>query len=159
MSCKETGDHSVSCSQKRPWYASWLPASLIAILPKCPFCIMAYSGAIPLCSGSAVYPNDGNLPFILSMVFAAMVLFGILLNRKGQRTAVATIIAVVGIILLAISQTVLPSMTMYYISVFTMFFGIWYNGSFSYFFKKIKVQLQSIAFSSKTEIHDDSRSI
>lgn len=118
---------------------------------------MAYSGAIPLCSGSVVYPNEGYLPLILSMIFAAMVLFGIALNNKGRRTIIASIIGLLGLGVLVVSQAIFPSMTLYYLAVAIMFSGIWYNGSFSYFYKKIKRSIHPLAFSSKTNINDDSR--
>lgn len=118
---------------------------------------MAYSGAIPLCSGSAIYPNEGTLPMILTLAFALIVLLAILLNPKGGKTLVAVIIALFGILILAASQTVYPSMTAYYCGVVVLFFGIWYNGSFSYF--KRRAQHILFSFSPKTNVNDDSRKI
>lgn len=157
MSCKGSSCGTVPSKRKVSGFWSWVPAALVAILPKCPFCIMAYSGAIPLCSGSAIYPNEGTLPMILTLVFAVIVLMGILLNPKGRKTLIAVSIAVSGILVLALSQTVYPSMAVYYTGVAVLFFGIWYNGSFSYF--KRRAQHILLSFSPKTNVNDDSRKI
>ena len=121
------------CSKKRWRHLPWLPAVVVAILPKCPFCIMAYAGAIPLCGGKTIYPNAGNLSLYLTIGFSVVVLLGILLNQKGIRTLHAGLIAIAGVICLVLSQIVWISMPLYYLGVGILFFGIWYTGSFAYF--------------------------
>ncbi len=115
---------------------AWLPAFLLAILPKCPFCIMAYSGAMSLCSGKMIFPNaeSSSSYFILGLSF--IILLGILLNNKGKRTWIAAAITTIGILLLSISQFYSISEALYYTSVALLFFGIWFNGSFYYFYRK-----------------------
>jgi len=130
------GCQNGSCnSVKKKRNYSWLPAVVVAILPKCPFCIMAYSGAVTMCSGMK-YPNIGSWNAYFSLGLAVFVLLGILLNRRGQRTWIALAIASLGILLLFISQFLIISMSNYYLGVILLFFGIWYNGSFHYFFGK-----------------------
>ena len=68
---------------------SWLPAIFIAIIPKCPFCIMAYSGALTLCSGTTMYPNAGTSISYLSIGLAAFVVLSIFFNYKGEKTKYA----------------------------------------------------------------------
>lgn len=121
------------CSKKKWYQASWVPAVAVAILPKCPFCIMAYAGAIPLCGGSTMYPNEGNSSLYITLGCSLIVLLGILLNRRGKRTWIAALIVLSGIVVLALSQVYWISMPLYYLGVITLFFGIWYNGSFAYF--------------------------
>ncbi|MBK8656406.1 MAG: hypothetical protein KBG02_11160 [Haliscomenobacter sp.] len=121
------------CSKKRWRHLPWLPAVVVAILPKCPFCIMAYAGAVPLCGGKTIYPNAGNVSLYLTIGFAVVVLLGILLNHKGVRTFHAGLIAIAGVVCLVMSQIVWISMPLYYLGVGLLFFGIWYNGSFAYF--------------------------
>ncbi len=94
---------------------------------------MAYAGAIPLCGGKTIYPNAGNLSLYLTIVFAVVVLLGIVLNNKGARTFRSGLIALGGICCLVFSQVLWISMPLYYLGVGILFFGIWYNGSFAYF--------------------------
>lgn len=119
------------CAKKRWRNLTWLPAVVVAILPKCPFCIMAYAGAIPLCGGKTLYPNAGNFSLYLTGGFALVVLLGILLNNKGVRTFWAGIIATAGIGCIVAGQLLWISMPLYYLGVLILFFGIWYNGSYA----------------------------
>ena len=116
---------------------SWLPAFALAILPKCPFCIMAYSGAMSMCSGNMLYPNANSSTSYILLGLATITLLGILLNKKGKRTWQAAAITLSGILLLSISQFYSMSETLYYLSVLFIFFGIWFNGSFYFFYKKL----------------------
>lgn len=113
-----------------------LSGLLIALLPKCPFCIMAYSGAMSLCSGKMLFPNANTYSGYVIIGLALVVLLGIMLNFKGKRTWMAGAITSVGIILLIISQFYSISEQLYYVAVGFLFFGIWYNGSFQYFYRK-----------------------
>lgn len=96
---------------------------------------MAYSGAVTMCSGMK-YPNAGSLSAYLSIGLAVFVLLGILLNWKGRKTWVALGIASLGILVLMIGQFLIISSSNYYLGVALLFFGIWYNGSFTYFLRK-----------------------
>lgn len=114
---------------------SWLPAVIIAVLPKCPFCIMAYSGALTLCSGSKIYPNAGGASAYITLGLCLVVLLGIIFNYKGSRTLIALFIALTGILFVFSSQFVFIGKFNYYTGVILLFFGIWYNGSFAYFYR------------------------
>lgn len=134
--------HNGNCSPKKKKRSySWLPAIVVAVLPKCPFCVMAYSGAVTMCSGMR-YPNAGSWEAYLSLGLAVFVLVGIAFNRKGKRTRIALGIASLGILLLFLGQFLIISMSNYYLGVALLFFGIWYNGSFTYFFKKFLLTLK-----------------
>jgi hypothetical protein len=131
--CQQKG---VCASTKKRRTYSWIPAVLVAILPKCPFCIMAYSGAVTMCSGNMLFPNAGTTASYLTVGLAALVIFGILLNRKGRKTWVALALASTGILFLIIGQFYFISMISYYLGVLLLFFGIWLNGSLPYFYRK-----------------------
>jgi len=118
-------------------YLSWLPAIFIAIIPKCPFCIMAYSGAVTLCSGTTMYPHADTTTSYLSLGLALFVILSILFNNKGKKTKYALCITIIGMIILMSSQLYWISEYLYYAGVGFIFMGIWYNGSFSFFYKKI----------------------
>lgn len=123
-------------------YISWLPAFIIAILPKCPFCIMAYSGAMTLCSGTTLYPNAGTYSSYVAIGLSILVLASIAFNYKGKKTNIAILLSLLGIISLIFSQFILINQLPYYIGVGFLFFGIWYNGSFSFFYQKYMIRLK-----------------
>jgi len=143
MSCSRANNKCTTVTRSNG-RLSWIPAVLIAILPKCPFCVMAYSGAMSLCSGRMLYPNAGGWSGYVTVGVAALVLISILINRRDGRTHIAALIALLGISLLAYSQFVVMSSIIYYLAVSILFFGIWYNGSFLHFyhtyFKKRLIQ-------------------
>jgi len=124
------------CRGAKKYNFSWLPAIIIAFLPKCPLCIMAYSGAVSMCTGTKYFPNADVYSGYIIVSLSLVVLLGIFLNRKGLRTWIAASIASVGILLLTISQFIYLSESLYYLASATLFFGIWFNGSFGYFYKK-----------------------
>ncbi|MEL7006473.1 MAG: hypothetical protein AAFN93_27680, partial [Bacteroidota bacterium] len=66
--------------------SSWASAVLIIVIPKCPFCIMAYSSAITMCGGPDMYLLDNNwvsyIPILLSVFIIAM----LILNYRDVRT-------------------------------------------------------------------------
>ena len=128
-------NQNVCRSSKRLNYSSWVPVFIIAVLPKCPFCVMAYSGAISLCSGNMYFPNSHAYSAYIIVGLSIITLSGIILNNKGRRTIIAAIVATIGILFLAISQFYSLSEHLYYLSVGLLFFGIWYNGSFHYFYR------------------------
>lgn len=130
-------DQSKSCaatSRKRSY--SWLPAIVVAILPKCPFCIMAYSGAMTMCSGKMLYPHANTTASYLTIGVALFVLLSMFFNYKGRKTQVALAIAGLGVLMLLLGQFYFISMMNYYLGVILLFFGIWYNGSFFHFYRK-----------------------
>jgi len=62
------GSGECGAKQKRFKYASWLPAFAIALLPKCPLCIMAYSGAFSLLGGTVMVENF-SLYLLIPLVY------------------------------------------------------------------------------------------
>jgi len=136
MSQTESCNRHSACQKKGSIYASWLPAIFIAILPKCPFCIMAYSGAMSMCSGKMLFPNADAYSGYIIIGLSLLILFSILLNHKGTKTWIASFIVLIGISLLTMSQYLTMSEPLYYLASFVLFFGIWYNGSFTFFYKK-----------------------
>jgi len=136
---KNCTTHTKRCSAaKQSNWASWLPGILIAILPKCPFCLMAYSGAVTLCSGNTLYPNAGGYSAYITVGLSLFILIIIYLNYKGKRTFHSLLITLSGVVLLLISQFIYINSYLYYGGVALLLFGIWYNGSFFYFYKKGK---------------------
>jgi len=140
---KSCGSTTRKCpTQINKKHISWLPAFIIAILPKCPFCIMAYSGAMTLCSGRTLTPNAGTGSSYLIIGLSILVLASIAFNHKGKKTKIAILLSLLGIISLISSQFIFISQILYYIGVGILFFGIWYNGSFSFFYRKYQTRFK-----------------
>ncbi len=117
---------------------SWLSAILIILLPKCPFCVMAYSGAMTMCSGKMIYPNSSSESTYFLAFLSILVLAGIAFNFKGFKTLISLGIAIVGISFLILSQVYWYSEIAYYLSVFIIVMAIWLNGSLTYFLRYIE---------------------
>ena len=124
-----------------PKVFSWFPALAVAILPKCPFCLMAYSGAVSLCSGNMLFPNAGTWASYLTIGLAVVIFLSIVLNRKGRRTWFALGLVTIGIVFLVAGQFYFISQVNYYLGVLFLFFGIWINGSFWHYYQKTRALL------------------
>jgi len=106
---------------------------LIALIPKCPYCILAYSSAITMCSGTKLYSHTPGWTSYLLLVLAALTLLFILMNYKGKRTIAAASLATTGSLLMLTSQFYTFDINHYYIGTFLLLFGVWVNGSFRLF--------------------------
>ena len=134
--CREgsCSDHQNQSGHKQ--LLRWLPAVLVAILPKCPFCLMAYSGAVSLCSGTMLFPNSGTTASYITTGLAIIIVCSLLFNHKGRKTWFALGIALLGIAFLILGQFYFISELNYYFGGLLLFFGIWLNGSFLHYYKK-----------------------
>lgn len=115
---------------------------LLAILPKCPFCIMAYSGTVMLCGKGTFLEAEQNrysLPTIfLTAFFCLLVIAGILLNFRGNRTKFALVLSAAGILMILNSVIRNGGEQLYYLGVSIMFIAVWLNGSLISYLRKFK---------------------
>ena len=109
---------------------------LIAILPKCPYCILAYSSAITMCSGTKLYTQMPGWTSYLLLVLAALTLLFILLNYRGKRTIIAATLVGAGSLLMLTCQFYTFNINHYYIGTFLLLFGVWVNASFRFFYRQ-----------------------
>jgi len=100
-------------------------------------CVMAYSGAMSMCSGKMIYPNASSESLYFILGLSAIVLYGIIFNYKGKKTLISIAIASLGIICLVLSQMYWYSEITYYLSVLIIMTAIWNNGSLYYFLRHI----------------------
>ncbi len=114
----------------------WISSLAVALLPKCPFCIMAYTGAITMCSGSTIYPNQGSSAIYISLGLSTLIFFSLLLNYRDQRTHYALVICTIAICFVLLSQHILHDQILYFLGSGLLIFSIWLNGSFLYVFNK-----------------------
>lgn len=113
---------------------------------------MAYSGAMTMCSGKKLYP-DNDIAFSILMIALAIVVFaGIALNRRGRRTRAAMIIAFTGALLIFVSQFIQISEVIYYTGCSLLLFGVWVNGSFLHFFQRMRKRFQLFSITKFYEI-------
>lgn len=129
-----------------------LTGIFIALLPKCPFCIMAYSSAITLCSGAKLYNHNPTWVSWISILLAVLRCFSFSITI-GVRTFVAAALVLVGSCFILDSELRTGDFQNYYLGTFSLLLGVWVNGSFQYFFKKwMRPIVDSIWFLSKKEV-------
>ena len=109
---------------------------LVALIPKCPYCILAYSSALTMCSGAKVYGHSVGWTSYLLLTLAGLTLVFILINYKGNRTLIAATLVAAGILLMFTGQFYTFNVSQYNWGTFLIFFGVWVNASFRFFYKK-----------------------
>jgi hypothetical protein len=119
-----------------------LGSLLLALLPKCPFCIMAYSGTLMLCGKDTVseshYTSTSTATIILTSFFCLLTLLSIYFNKRGSRTRYALLISTIGTCFVISSTLFYGGWGLYYTGVGIIFTGVWLNGSMLYFACKLK---------------------
>ncbi len=121
---------------------------VIALLPKCHFCILAYSSAITLCSGTKIYNHSPAWTSYISIGLALLTLALILINYKGLRTLFAASLVIIGCLLISYSELKTGEIAFYYGGTFALLFGVWVNGSFYHFFRKFTEKRTEITHTS-----------
>lgn len=133
--------HCKNCKTNRKVYtfrnSSFLSAILIILIPKCPFCIMAYSSAITICGGQDIYMASNNWVSFIPLILSVLVLLMILLNRKGARSWVAVTIAAASILCLFLSHQLILSATFYNVGSVGLLLAIWINGNLLSFVRQL----------------------
>ena len=110
---------------------------LIALLPKCPFCIFGYTSVMTMCSGATLQSHTkGNFAAYLPIVLAILVIFSLVMNYKGQKTLWALNLAVFGGALVAWASLMTGNLMAYFGGASLIFFSVFLNGSFLFFWKK-----------------------
>lgn len=90
---------------------------------------MAYSSAITMCGGEAMYVADNNWVSYIPLILAFLVILMITLNFRDGRTYLALFLALIGTLLvILVHQTMLVS-AFYYVGTGLLILGIWVNGS------------------------------
>ena len=115
---------------------------ILVILPKCPFCIMAFTSTAMLCGEginmevSKTY-NSG-LTILMTAVLGLITLFTIVMSRKGRRTIHALLLTSLGIGIILFSVVKYGGQPLYYTGILFVFFGVWLNGSLPWFWRTVK---------------------
>ena len=121
---------------------SVLSSFLLIILPKCPFCIMAYSSAITICGGPDMYLMSNNWVSFVPLALALFINVMLLLNWRGRRTFNALLVSLVGFSLILMTHQLILSSGFYNLGAMLLFMSIWLNGSFIYLLNKVRSKLR-----------------
>jgi hypothetical protein len=121
---------------------SVLSTFLLIILPKCPFCIMAYSSAITICGGPDMYLMSNNWVSFVPLALALFINVMLLLNWRGRRTFNALLVSLVGFSLILMTHQLILSSGFYNLGAMLLFMSIWLNGSFIYLLNKVRSKLR-----------------
>ena len=138
--------HTNLVATKRKERAGILTGILLALLPKCPFCVMAYSSTVMLCTeGAGMHKGvfSSTTILIVTALFCVIALVSILLNYRDKRTVYAFVLATFGSALIILSITILVSLPLYYTGIAFLFSGVWLNASLLSFVQKIKHYLNN----------------
>lgn len=130
-----------SCAPpKKPVGRKNLPLAftiLIAVLPKCPFCILAYSSAITMCSGQKWYDHSPSTMSYISIVLCLIVLLSIIFNYRDLRTVFAIILALAGTALVMTAELYTGEMMTYNYGTILLLIAALLNGSLIHFVRRL----------------------
>ena len=115
---------------------------VLIILPKCPFCIMAYSSAITICGGTDMYLMSNNWVSYVPLVLALFINLMLLFNWRGQRTLYALMIAIVGFTLISLTHQLVLSPVFYDLGAVLLLMSIWLNSSLISLLDKLRRKLR-----------------
>ena len=118
--------------------ASVLSTFLIILIPKCPFCLMAYSSAITMCGGKSIYMSQNNWVSFIPLFLGVLIMLLLIKNFRDSRSGMAIAIAAFGTaLLIGVHQVIIPPI-FYNVGASFLFFAIWLNGSFLSFVANLK---------------------
>ena len=133
----------VACAKKKQATGvqdsvSFLPGILIALIPKCPFCILSFTSAITVCSSKTLPVHDSNWTSYISIAFSVLTAVIVAYNYKGVKTQFALATIGLGIALIVYSELYSGLLQSYYWGSAFLIVGVWINGSLEFFIRKFK---------------------
>lgn len=118
-----------------------LTTLLLVILPKCPFCLLAFSSTVILCGkAGGIYKltHNSSTTILVTSFFCFLVLISILFNYRDARTKYALLLVVTGCLMVMYSVCIGGGLLLYYCGVILLFGGVWLNASLLYVIRKIR---------------------
>jgi len=145
VDCEPCQKGKLVSGRKKP--SGLLTTILLILLPKCPFCVMAYSSTFILCGKAGVISEQTHsfaspATIFITSILCLIVLLGIALNYRDTRTRYALILAVAGCLLIMYSVCVDGEESVYFSGVFLIFIGVWLNASLLYILNKLRRRLK-----------------
>ncbi|ULQ52756.1 hypothetical protein [Flavihumibacter fluvii] len=108
-----------------------LAGILLAVLPKCPFCVLAFSSTIVLCGkgGDETFNQTHSSPLsiYISLFFCFITLLSLALSFKDKRTWYALAFAFAGSCCIIYSVAIAGGQVLYYTGVLIVLTGIGMN--------------------------------
>ncbi len=124
-------------SYKFGGFLSFISTVFLILVPKCPFCVMAYTGAILMffdIEHSALFPYLLHAKPILGLTITLLIAF----NYRGKKTIISLLISGLALLLLVLANYWYINLFSEWILYAAFFFAAWYNGNFQYFFRFIQ---------------------
>ena len=119
---------------------------LLVLLPKCPFCLLAYSSTVMLCGKTGgVYEltHSSSTTILVTAFFCFLVLISIAFNYRDVRTKYALLLVIIGCLLIMCTVGIGGGLALYYSGVALLFIGAWLNASLLYVISKIRNRLKT----------------
>src|SRR5688572_15943979 len=141
--CKPCKKKKIVSEGKKPF--GFLTTILLVLLPKCPFCLMAFSSTVILCGkagGVSELTLTSATTIFVTSFFCFLVLISILFNYRDARTKYALLLVATGCALVMCSVCIGGGLLLYYSGVILLFFGVWLNASLLYIIRKITSKLK-----------------
>lgn len=106
---------------------------IVAVMPKCGFCILAYSGTMAMCGAGlateSYHQTSSRTALIVVTIFGLITLISVLINRRGFRTFLALILVTSGLCLTTLSMMKGGGSVAFYSGAVLMLLGVWTNSS------------------------------
>ena len=125
----------------------------LALLPKCHFCILAYSSAVTVCGKGTYYDHSPEWTSYISIGLGLLTLLFVLINRRGKRTWYASALVIAGIALIGLSELYTGEKLHYFLGAGILMLGVWINASFLYFYHQYLKPLGAYVFGRK-QLHN-----
>ena len=119
---------------------------LLVLLPKCPFCLLAFSSTVMLCGkAGGVYEltHNSSTTILVTAFFCFLVLISILFNYRDARTKYAFLVVTIGSLLVMYSVAIGGGLLLYYFGVAMLFIGVWLNASLLYVIRRTRSRLKA----------------
>jgi hypothetical protein len=104
---------------------------LLAVLPKCPFCVLAFSSTLVLCGKggtvSSTESHSNSATLYISLFFCFLTLLSLAFSYKDKRTWYALALAIAGSTCILYSVTTTGGQPLYYTGVMIILAGIGMN--------------------------------
>lgn len=126
--CKSCSEDVVSPPATSTTWTSAVVGFMILILPKCPFCVVAYTSSMAICGAPSLTEHHTDWGAWLSLGLAAVCLWSIARNYRGPGTRAALVVATSGLCLLLVGLFMPHAMRCYYAGAALLFLGSLYNG-------------------------------
>jgi len=110
------------------WLPSWL-GFLLVLLPKCPFCLVAYTSSMAMCGASPLISHHTDWGAWAALSLGLIVTYSIYRNYRGQGTKRALKVALVGLALVALGAFLPNIFGFYYVGATLLLVAAFYNGS------------------------------